>query len=203
MYGMVNKRIVIMQFLFFLSLRVYPFEYRNNLGLGILGIGVSFENESPGGYFFGNVINFTCQSSSGFGVNVSPLHFSTYTKNPELFSLTFINVSVFYNFLDNEHFILGPFGSISAINYNCPDLFELHAGITFSIRNIDFFGDSLYNDSKFGFDFLVVELGYKYNNKGIQGFYASIGMDLLTALYYHAKAGKDDVKEYQKEPPVY
>jgi hypothetical protein len=199
-----NKRIIIIQLLFLSFLPVYSFEYGNNLSLGVLGLGVSTENETPFLYFYGNVINFTYQPIGGFGVKLSPLHFSFNDECSGDFSLTFINTSLFYDFLNHGHFILGPFGFINAIKYNNPEFFELHAGITFSIRNIDFRDVELYKDSIFGFDFLVVELGYKFNNRGKQGFYTFIGMDLLTALYsYSVTHKKDDVEKYQKEHPAY
>jgi hypothetical protein len=47
-------------------------------------------------------------------------------------------------------------------------------------------------------------LGYKYNNKGQYGFYANLGMDLLTLAYAHfAAQKKDEIEKYQKEHPVY
>ena len=198
------KRMIIIQLLFLSFLPVYSFEYGNNLSLGVLGLGVSTENENLFLYFYGNVVNFTYQSSGGFGLKLSPLHFSFYNEGFGDFSLTFINTSLFYDFFQHEHFILGPFGSINAVKYNNPEFFELHAGITFSIRNINFWDFEFYNDSIFGFDFLVVELGYKYNNRGKQGFYTFIGMDLLTTLYsYSATRKKDDIEKYQKEHPTY
>jgi hypothetical protein len=196
-----NKKIVIIQFLLFLSYRVYPFEYKNNLSLGVLGIGFFPENGSAGSYFFGNVINFTYQSTSGFGIKISPLHFSP-THEGKV-SLTFINTSFFYNFFRDEHFILGPFSSINAVRHNRPGFFELHAGLTFSIRNINFWDPDFYKDRIIGLDFLIVEAGYTYN-KDRQGFYATIGMDLLTSLYtFAASQRKEDIDKYQKEHPTY
>jgi hypothetical protein len=197
-----NKRIIIiMQLLFFSFLPVCSFGYGNNFNLGVLGLGVSTENEPPFLYFYGSVINFTYQPAGGFGVEISPLHFSSNNEGSCDFSLTFINTSLFYDFFKHEHFILGPFGSINAIKYNNPEFFELHAGITFSIRNINFWDTDFYKDSIFGFDFLAVELGYKYNNRGKQGFYAFIGMDLLTTLYSYCVSHKGDIEKYQKEHP--
>jgi hypothetical protein len=199
-----HKRIVIVQFLFFLSFYAYAFEYANNLSLGVFGMGISPTKKNPGAFFFGHVINFNYQSTSGFGVNISPLHFSWYDEAFRTFSLTFINTSFFYDFLKDEHLVLGPFGSLSAIKHNCPVFFELHGGITFLIRNINFYDPDFYKDSIFGLDFLVIELGYKYNNKGQYGFYANLGMDLLTLTYAHfATQKKDEIEKYQKEHPVY
>jgi hypothetical protein len=198
------KRIVIAQFLFFFSSYAYSFEYANNLSLGVFGMGFSPTKEGSGAYFFGHVINFNYQSTSRFGVNISPLHFSWHDEAFRTFSLTFVNTSFFYDFLKDEHLVLGPFGSLSAIKHNCFNFFELHGGITFSIRNINFFDPDFYKDSILGLDFFVIELGYKYNNKGQHGFYVNIGMDLLTFAYAHfAAEKKDEIEKYQKELQVY
>jgi hypothetical protein len=113
-----------------------------------------------------------------------------------------IKATNFYNFFKDERFVLGPIGSINAINNIFTDFFELHTGITFSIRN--FFDYDFYKNSIFGFTFLTVEAGYRYNNKGANGFYASISMDLISALYgYLAGEKKDEAEIYQKEHPLY
>ncbi|MDR0387027.1 MAG: hypothetical protein LBH57_03230 [Treponema sp.] len=198
------KKIVVMQFLFFLSFRAYSFVPGISLNLGVMGIGVSFENTNVAGYFWGNIGTFAYQSSWGFGVNVSPVHFFSDMNDPTSYSLTFVNTSVFYNFLKHDHLILGPFGSVNAVMYNRPDFFEFHGGITFLIRNINFFSPDFYKNSILGVDFLVVELGYTYNNKGGQGFYIRAGMDLLSILFQSKQTElKEDFDEYQKEHPVY
>jgi hypothetical protein len=177
---------VVAYFLFFLSFHVYSLEYKNYISLGVFGIDISSENKNAGFNFSGYFINLSYQSSRGIGIDISPLHYSSNIKNPDLLSLTFVNVSAFYNFFKNDYFILGPFGSINAINYNRPGFIELHTGIKFSIRNIDFSGNYFYKDSIFDFDLLVIEVGYKYNSKGRQGIYAFIGVDLLSTLYNYA-----------------
>jgi hypothetical protein len=202
-----NKRIIITQLLLFLSFSVYSFEFGNNLSLGVLGLGVSPKYKDVGWYFFGNVINFTHQSPRGLGVKASPLHFSFNDEGSDvlIFSLTFLNASLFYNFLRNENFILGPFSSIDAVRHNRPGFFELHTGLIFSIRNKNFWETDFYNgNSIIGIDFLTVELGYKYNNKGNQGFYAYIGLDLLTSIFVSLIDYKNDnLGKYRREHPTF
>jgi hypothetical protein len=198
-----GKKIVVAQFLFLLSFHIYSLENKYDISLGVFGISISSENESTGFYFSGYAINLSYQSSIGIGINISPLHYSFNIKNPDVYSLTFINVSAFYNFLNTNYFILGPFGSINAINYNRPNFIELHTGIKFLIHNIDLSGNDLHKDSIFGFDLLVIETGYKYNSEGGQGFYAFIGVDLLTTLYNYAINRKDNFKNHQKEQRIY
>jgi hypothetical protein len=167
-------------------------------------VGVSPENKSPNWYAYGSAVKFTYQSDHGFGVELSPLHFSYIDEGSGYFSLTFINALFFYNVFKHENYVLGPFGSINALKYKNPGFFELHAGIRFSICNISFAEHNLYKDSIFGYDFLIIELGYKYNNNGKQRFYAFIGTDILSGLYLFAGlASGDNIKKYQEEHPTY
>jgi hypothetical protein len=199
-----NKAIIIIQLLFSLSLPVYSFELRNNIRFGIFGLGVSSENKSASGYMYGGAAKFTYQSDHGFGGEISPLHFSYINEGSGYFALTFINTALFYNFFKHENFVLGPFTSINAIKYKDPGFFELHAGIRFSVCNISFWDLDLYKDSIFGYDVLIIELGYRYNNRGKHGFHAFIGTDLLTGLYTLAAiASGDNIKKHQEEYPTY
>jgi hypothetical protein len=198
-----EKKKIIAHFLFLFSFHLYSLEHRNYISLGVFGIDISSENENDGFNFSGCFINLSYQSSGGIGIDISPLHYSVNIKNPDILSLTFVNISAFYNFLKNDYFILGPFGSINAINYNRPDFIELITGIKFLIRNIDLSGNDFYRDSIFGFDLFAIEVGYKYSNMGRQGFYAFIGVDLLSTVYNHALNRKNDVKKYQKDQLVY
>lgn len=188
----------------FLSFYAYPAESGNNISLGICGIGFTSENETRGFYFSGYFINFSHQTSRGIGFNISPLHYYSSAKDPGVLFLTFVNTSLFYNFLKDKYFVLGIFGSLNAIaiNYNRFDFIELYTGIKFSIHNIDLLGSGFYKDSIFGYDFLAIELGYKYNNEGRRGFYGFVGIDLLTALYHRAINKKDDFRKYQKDQIV-
>jgi hypothetical protein len=169
-----------------------------------LGIGVSFEKSNVAWYFLGNVGTFAYQSAWGFGINVSPVYFFSEINDSTTSTLTFVNTSVFYNLLKDEHLILGPFGSVNAVMYNRPDFLELHGGVTFLIRNINFFSPDFYKDSILGVDFLVIELGYRYNNKGGQGFYIRAGMDLLSILFQSKRNEyQEDFDKYQRNHPAY
>jgi hypothetical protein len=200
-----SKRIIIMYLLLFLSYHIYAFEHKygsGDLSLGTLGFCIFPEKEYVNGYVFGRVLDFTFQSYSGLGITISPFNFFVYNSDVAYLFLTFINTSIFYNLFRDEHFILGPVGSINAINNRYPDFLELHTGITFSMRN--FFEYDFYKNSIFGFTLLTVEAGYRYNNKGANGFYASISMDFISALYgYLAGEKKDAAEKYQKEHPPY
>jgi hypothetical protein len=196
-----GKRRASIIFLLSLACHIYAFEHKygsSDLGLGNLGF--YFSSEDEGINAFGNVFNFTTRFIGGIGMTISPLNFFIYNSDAH-FLATFINASVFYNFFRDEHFILGPFGSINAINNSFPDFFELHTGITFLMRN--FFDYDYYKNSIFGFTFLAVEVGYRHNNRDASGFYASISMDLISMLFGLAGDKKDEAEKYQKEHPLY
>jgi hypothetical protein len=177
------KKIFVLFFLFS-SLGVYPTELKENISFGALGAGIDTWNNK--GYIQGSVLSFLYQSDPGFGIQLSPLNFFMNIKDNNDFSLTFLNLSFFYNIIRDEDIIIGPFASINALNYNRLDFFELRSGVLFKLRNISFEGIAIQgmpNNSRelFGFDLITVEAGYKFNN-GRHGAYGYLGVDLLGAL---------------------
>jgi hypothetical protein len=202
-FDILKRPLIFLPFMILFSLRAYSFEYNNNLSLGVLGFGMSFENKEFNGCFSGHIFNFMYQLESGFGINVSPLHFSL-NDNKSL--ITFVNTSVFYDFIKkNDDFILGPIISVNAVNYNRPNFFELHGGLRFSVHNFNRWDSDFFEKSSlWGYEFFVVELGYTYNNRDQQGFYAFIGMNLLSGLYYLAAMIRgEEIEKHQKEIPAY
>jgi len=114
--------------------------------------------------------------------------------------LTFINISLFYNFFKQTRsfLVLGPFISVNALNYNDPRFVEFHSGLTFSLRNI--LRDIYYpGDSVFDSDFFHIELGYRYNKNDSHGFYIHTGVDLLAVVWFLASGREREVDEYYKE----
>jgi hypothetical protein len=196
-------KIMAVLFLFCLVLRAYP-DWRNmGFGFGSVGVGFSSDNkEGPALRLSGNFFEFMYQFDNGINLKISPLYFATYGEYD--LSLIFINTSFYYDFLESEYFILGPFAAVNALKYKSPDFFEVQAGVTFAIHNLDFSMANLYTYSMLGFDFLVIKAGYKYNNKNGHGFFAFIGLDLLTTVYAYVRGHKEDeAKNYQREHPVY
>jgi hypothetical protein len=182
---------------------VCSLELENSIGLGILGIGISGSMKSNEVYVYGDLFNFLLQSDIGVGINISPLIIFSGINDINTFYLTFVNTSIFYNFLKNKNIILGPFISINGVRHNHHGSFEFHSGLMFLMRNMDFNNYYPTSGSLFGRDFLFAEVGYKYNNDNQGIFYAHLGIDILSALYLVGMGKKDDIDKYQKEHSLY
>jgi hypothetical protein len=108
-------------------------EARSELILGVFGAGLSSDTGISGGRLFGRFLSFEYWPKTGWDMRLSPLHFSTDIKNKEEFSLTFVNASLFYDFIKSADYVCGVFASASAVNYSRPDFFELRSGLVFLI----------------------------------------------------------------------
>jgi hypothetical protein len=88
------------------------------ISLGVFGAGTDSNTYSSSGYYYARLVNLMYQPENGLGITFSPLVFYMGIKNTEDYSLTFINTSVFYNFIkqNRSYFILGPFVSANVIN---------------------------------------------------------------------------------------
>ena len=192
--------------LIFIILLFFPaFLYSNGLGIGLgtIGYGVSFDTGVPDGYVSGRLLDFTYQTGIGLGLSLSPYVFR-YSYLDDDFSYSFINISLFYNFLKytQNNFILGPFFSINAVNIENPQYMAFSSGLTFSLRF------SSENDNIFYFfNLLNIELGYRNIINSRQGFYAEANIDLLSVFVifylstYSQYEGERD--RYYEENPVY
>ncbi|MDR0558042.1 MAG: hypothetical protein LBG43_09325 [Treponema sp.] len=105
----------------------------------------------------------------------------------ENFTLTLINSHVYYNFLKNKHFLLGPFLGVNALCVTNMDVFEITAGIVFSVRGAFERFSGL--DLPIFFELLQIQMGYKYNNERKGQFFAQISLDLT---FFFASAYKDE-----------
>jgi hypothetical protein len=112
----------------------------------------------------------------------------------ENFTLTLINSQVYYSFIKNKRFLLGPFLGVNALCVTKLDVFEFTAGVVFSARGVfeQFSGSNL----PIFFEILQIQMGYKYNNEGRGRFFAQIGLDLA---FFFANTYKDETIRMQSE----
>jgi hypothetical protein len=185
------------------SSNVWAFEFEKMTSLGILGVSIFSSTESSDVYMQGRFFNFLLQSDVGVGVSISPLALYSCINDTSIFYLTFVNLSIFYDFLKRNNFILGPFVSTNGVKYNRLDFFEFRAGLTFSIWNVNSNDYHSPDSSLFELNFFFAELGYSYNNDTQGKFYAYLGIDILAGLYVMGMGKKDVFEKYQKEHPSY
>ena len=197
--GIMKKILVLLLLLFSIS-ALYSVESEFEISLGILGFDVTSDMQAADVFGFGRLLNLTYKSYTGLGFTISPLLFF-YADNDHN-SLTFVNTSLFYNFLINtsENFIFGPLVTVSAVQYGHPSFVEFRSGLIFSFRSADIY---YAKDSIFAIDVFHVEVGYRYNKTDRHGFFAHIGFDLVGVLYFiGAFSGKgQELDDYQKEHP--
>ena len=174
------KKLVILTILFQIFL-IHAKDSDTRIGFGYLGIGYSSDATKNDGYINGRLFNFMHQTEIGLGISVSPLNFYMHFNNKDNDKVTFLNVSLFYNFFkkDMEQIILGPFASVHTLSTNPTEFIEFRSGLVFSLRNffIPYQEDSIFNS-----DLLNIECGYKYNKNDKNGFYIHIGIDLVIAI---------------------
>jgi hypothetical protein len=180
-----RKKILVLLLLIFSLSTLYSLEEEFSLSLGVLGLGFNSDFETAGGYGNGRFLNFMYQSSTGLGFSLSPLVF--FHNDMDNQSLTFVNGSLFYNFLIKTHvrtgegFFLGPSIAVNAVRSEDPTFVEFRSGLFFSLRLFDI----LYTaNNRFAIDIFFVELGYKYNKIDRHGFYAHIGFDLVAMIQF-------------------
>lgn len=197
------KKILFFSFFLLISGSMYSLEGEFSLSFGVLGAGLNSETGITGGYFYGRLFSFAYYSETGLGVLASPFVFFSGIKE-NVFSCTFINVSLLYNFFKHtrENLILGPYAAVRTVDYNNPAFVEFRSGLTFSLRNLQFEG-YYSNNSIFDSDIISIELGYKYNESDKHGFYSQIGIDLIAAIWYFGLGKEKDFENYQKDNSGY
>ena len=179
---------------------MYSDEGDFSLSLGVLGVGFNSETGIDGGYYYGRPLSFAYYSETGLGIVASPFVFFSGIKE-NVFSCTFINASILYNFFKQKrgNLVLGPSAGVRAVGLNNPAFFEFRSGFVFSLRNIPF--DGYYsNNSIFDSDVISIELGYKYNEADKHGFYSQISLDLIAALWCLGLGKEKDFETYKKNP---
>ena len=173
------RKLIILLFLLVFIGTVHSLEGGVGISFGVLGIGLDTYTGMSDGYYYGRVLNFMFHTNHGLGFSISPFAFFGNFKNENTFSLTFINISLEYNFLNSisESFVFGPFVSMNALRYSQPTFFEFHSGLKFS------FLKALEDSKVFYNELFIVELGYKYNKTNKHGFFVTIGIDMILGLF--------------------
>jgi len=194
---------ILLCFLLILS-PLYSDEGENafEVSLGVLGVGTDSSTYNSSGYYYARLVNLMYQLENGFGITLSPFVFFMGIKDFDNYSLTFLNVSLFYNFFkeNRSFFILGPFVSANYINPDNIHYFNFRSGLTFSIRNI--LHNIYYSDNSiFNSDLFNIELGYEYNNIGKHKFFIQTSIDLLAVFVFIAwgSNGENAVKKHQEQ----
>jgi hypothetical protein len=160
--------------LFFVFSSVNSLEINNSISLGNIGVGTSFLEMN----IVGNFITWDVQEKSGWGINISPLHFRYDITTKQLSTLTFINAKLYYNFLKDDYIIWGPFVSVNTLEINKVNFFEFQSGITFSFWNDHF---SKINLKPFLLEIFGIQAGYKYSEQK-NSFYLLVECDLPSTL---------------------
>lgn len=175
------RRKFVLIFLLFLIVTCNMYS-ESGFSFGVFGAGISSDTVWDNGYMYGRFFSFYYQTDSGFGVTVSPLLYTARMSDISDDSLTFVNVSAYYDFLnEQEQFILGPVVTVHAVEYNQLDFIESRFGLQYTVQ---FLEDVSFTENPF-FDreLFAMELGYKYN-KQQQGFYVHLGINVIMAFYY-------------------
>jgi hypothetical protein len=164
------------------SINVYP---QAGINWGILGSGFSGTKGIDGGYVYAEALVFSYEANFGLGFSVSPLNIQYYFAGKKNDIITFVNVSGYFDFFKDDSLLLAPYVMLRVIDCNKFDFAELRGGIRFSINNLlEIFGSDKEIDRLIFKNLsLMAELGYSYN-KAQQGYYAHIGIDIISALFW-------------------
>jgi len=184
---------------------IFSLDGEFGVSLGVLGFSFSTDFENNTGLFYGRFFNFMYELGNGIGFTASPLNFWMDFEDTNNSIVTFMNISVFYNFFknDKEHLMLGPFASLHALGYNNPGFIEFRTGLGFSLRNINiYFSDHdvpIYENTILNSDFFIFECGFKYNKMDGHRYYFHVGVDLLAAIIFISGNEKRAFDDYQRE----
>jgi hypothetical protein len=152
---------------------------------GILGAGFSANKYPDSGYVYVQALNFSYQTSFGLGFSASPLDAYYYFVGKNNSSITFVNISSYFDFLKDDSLLLAPFVMLRSIDLDELYFSELRTGVRFSINNLyELFSYNNELDRLIFKNFsLIAEIGYHYN-KFQQGYYAYLGIDIISALFW-------------------
>ena len=185
------KLIISLLILFLLPLNIYSGDY--GISSGVMGVGISSEKNFDNGYFYGHFLDFVYQSEIGFGVEVSPISISWNMKDTNVLASTFVNTTVFYDFIKQENLVFGPFTTIHMLENKQLDYFGLQSGLLFSIREFDDDSILFFNIT----NIINVELGYSFTN-GTSAFYAQVGIDAIGLIVLYIEERQREAENYKK-----
>ncbi|MDR1302754.1 MAG: hypothetical protein LBK43_09845 [Treponema sp.] len=157
-------------------------------GLANYGFGLNFSPDRNNIELSVGLFNFFFDDyKTNMGVKLSPLHIRTNIEAKEseginsITEVNFINLCIYWNWLDETDMILGPFSSIQYINIRNWKIFDyrditINAGIKYlyKIKYVE----------KIDGNFFVMEyeLGYRYNYYDGHKFYINISVDLISTF---------------------
>jgi hypothetical protein len=175
------KRTISFLIFFVISINAYS---QWGINGGILGVGFSGTKAPDGGYVYGQLLNISYQTNFGLGFTTSPLDVYHYFYGKENDTITFVNISSYFDFVKDEDLLFAPFVMVRLVDCNKFDFIEFRTGLKGSINNIDKRSASVFKNLSFMF-----EVGYNYNNRNQQGYYVHIGMDIISFLFMLGGAG--------------
>jgi len=169
------------------------------VNLGNFGWGVNVPQDSNRGHMTFTFFNFYVEHiNSGVGIEFSPLNITSYSSSN--FVTSYFNLRLYYNLLGfvldydmrrgSNYLLFGPFISINYLNFENNNAFDPNAmQINIGIKvfgMIDY--SKIWRGNIFpplGFQFLNIELGYRYNNFRINNhqFYFNITTDIIILGY--------------------
>jgi hypothetical protein len=174
------KRIIVLLFILMAS-NAYA---QIGISWGILGAGFSANKYPDSGYAYVQALNFSYQTNFGLGFSLSPLDAYYYFAGENDSSITFVNISSYFDFIKDDSLLLAPFIMSRLVDLNEPYFSEFRTGIRFSINNLyELFSYNSELERSIFKDFsLIAEIGYNYN-KAQHGYYAYLGIDIISALF--------------------
>lgn len=150
----------------------YTDERDNSLSLGSCGVRAVCEDGSFDWLYLGRLFDYEHRFRNGLAFLFSPCSFSLDmdTSNAQLF--TVLDTSIAYDVVKDDMVALRPLASLGLLSDNSRGVVESRFGLQFSLRQFS-------EESIVRFDYVSIEVGYKTNYRGAEGFYADAGVDLL------------------------
>ena len=184
--------------------------YAQNLdfafNIGNFGWGMNIPKDTKNGDMTFNFLNLYVEhKKSNIGIEISPVNIWADYSCPNYLT-SFFNIRLYYNFIDkiiynlidydidwhrkgSNYFLIGPFVSLNYLslgnNYSFdPNNIQINIGFK-GLGMIDYtvlWGEIF---APFGFQFLNLELGYRYNNYKLNNhqFYFNLSTDILVLGY--------------------
>ncbi|MDR1030496.1 MAG: hypothetical protein LBL76_06440 [Treponema sp.] len=165
-------------------------------GLANYGFGLNFSPDRNNIELSVGLFNFFFDDyKTNMGVKLSPLHIRTNIEakeSEEINSITevnFIDLCIYWNWLDETDMILGPFSSIQYINIRNWKIFD-YRDITIN-AGIKYIYKIKYVEKIDGNFFLMeYELGYRYNYYDGHKIYINISVDLISTFVMIGNIGR-------------
>lgn len=189
-----KKNIMILLFVFF-TFSLHTEEKDLSINVGHLGVGYFYQEDNSSGFFYGNLLNFIYSSDMGIGLNISPFSFSKEMKDGSSNTYTFLNITIFYDLMQDEYVVMAPFATIQTLRPDKLDFFDIKTGFNFSIREKD-------DKSILCFNYVDIEVGYKYTNNGSIQFYTQIGIDAIGVLALFGFGKDKELNDYKQRHEI-